>query len=236
MADSADRRAGVLSVALILVVAILLVLTAVLAGHHRSSGGATPLADERLVIPQNFTLAPSSASPSERLPAARVDQDDWVRRTASRTGIGDPALRAYASAVRRLRDEQPRCRLGWTTLAGIGWVESGHGGQQLGADAKTRTAILGPPIFDGRQHARGPMQFIDSTWRRWGSDGDGDGLADVDDLDDAALAAARYLCASGDDLSDGRAWSRAVYSYNHSNDYVRSVLRAANVYAGAASR
>ncbi len=34
-------------------------------------------------------------------------------------------------------------------------------------------------------------------------------------MDDAALAAARYLCASGADLATGTGWSTAVFSYNH---------------------
>ena len=42
------------------------------------------------------------------------------------------------------------------------------------------------------------MQFIPSTWRTWQTDGDGDGVADPNDIDDAALAAAGYLCQSGD--------------------------------------
>ncbi len=53
------------------------------------------------------------------------------------------------------------------------------------------------------QRATGPLQFIPSTWERWGSDGDGDGVADPQDIDDAAYAAARYLCASGADLAHG---------------------------------
>ena len=33
----------------------------------------------------------------------------------------------------------------------------------------------------------GPLQFLPSTWDRWAADGDGDGVADPQDLDDAAL-------------------------------------------------
>ena len=75
------------------------------------------------------------------------------------------------------------------------------------------------------------MQFIPSTWEQWAADGDRDGRADPQDIDDAALAAARYLCASGADLSTGTGWSAAIYSYNHSVDYVRSVYDAAQAYA-----
>jgi membrane-bound lytic murein transglycosylase B len=81
------------------------------------------------------------------------------------------------------------------------------------------------------QRATGPLQLLPSTWARWGSDGDGDGVADPQDLDDAAYAAARYLCASRGDLGTGRGWSTAVFSYNHSTAYVRSVHDAAQAYA-----
>ena len=79
------------------------------------------------------------------------------------------------------------------------------------------------------------MQFLRSTWARWAADGDGDGTADVDDLDDAALAAARYLCAFRTDLGTGAGWVAAVRSYNHSDAYVRSVWDAATAYADRAS-
>ena len=56
-------------------------------------------------------------------------------------------------------------------------------------------------------------------------------MADPQDVDDAAYAAARYLCASGADLATGSGWSAAVFSYNHSDAYVRSVYDAAQSYA-----
>ena len=74
------------------------------------------------------------------------------------------------------------------------------------------------------------MQFLPSTWSTWASDGDGDGRQDPQDLDDASLAAARYLCASGQDLATGAGWSAAVRSYNHSDAYVREVYGAASAY------
>ncbi|MGZ6753179.1 MAG: lytic murein transglycosylase, partial [Nocardioides sp.] len=46
-----------------------------------------------------------------------------------------------------------------------------------------------------------------STWRTWATDGDGDGTADPHDLDDAAAATARYLCAGGYDLASGTGWA-----------------------------
>ena len=74
--------------------------------------------------------------------------------------------------------------------------------------------LHGDPEWD---HAVGPLQFLPSTWETWGRDGDGDGTADPQDLDDAAAAAAAYLCGAGQDLTTGPGWSAAVYAYNHSS-------------------
>ena len=77
----------------------------------------------------------------------------------------------------------------------------------------------------------GPMQFLPETWAAWAADGDGDGAADPRDLDDAAAAAARYLCAGGRDLGTGVGWTSGVLSYNHSAAYVADVRAAATSYA-----
>lgn len=170
----------------------------------------------------------------------------WVASTAAASGIPEPAVRAYAAATLSVARADPGCHLGWTTLAGIGWVESQHGtigGRVLEADGRADRPIHGPAL-DGRGHlaairdahggwerAEGPMQLLPSTWSRWAADGDGDGRADLQDLDDASLGAAHYLCASGLDLATGEGWSAAVRSYNHSDAYVGAVYDAASAYA-----
>jgi len=186
--------------------------------------------------------------------AATVDAL-WLAQIGTATGIPERALAAYAGASLVLAAENPACNLGWTTLAGIGRIETihgSHGGSVLGVDGYPNPAIRGPALNGGQfkgipdsdggrwdgdtewDRAVGPMQFIPQTWDTWGADGNGDGVADPNQIDDAALAAGRYLCHSGD-LSSVNGWRAAIFSYNHDNAYVDSVADAANRYATAST-
>jgi murein DD-endopeptidase MepM/ murein hydrolase activator NlpD len=98
----------------------------------------------------------------------------------------------------------------WNVLGAINKIESNFGGN------------MGPSSAG----AIGWMQFMPSTWLRWGVDADGDGLADPWNAADAIYAAARYLAASGGQTDI----SRAIFSYNHADWYVREVLDLAQVY------
>jgi cell wall-associated NlpC family hydrolase len=92
----------------------------------------------------------------------------------------------------------------WQVLAAINKVETNFG-QNLG------------PSSAG---AVGWMQFMPSTWARWGVDANGDGVADPDNPTDAIFSAARYLAACGGQLDI----KRAVYCYNHASWYVNEVM------------
>jgi len=177
----------------------------------------------------------------------------WVRQIADRTGVPSRALYAYAHTDLALHVDAPACKLSWATLAGIGRVESSHGyfgGTRLDAKGRPITPIFGSALdgspglqkitdtdqgaLDGDpryDRAVGPMQFIPASWMTWGTDADGDGRADPQDIDDAALAAGRYLCSQDRDLSTGEGWWNAVLSYNNSVSYAQLVLNAANGYA-----
>ena len=102
----------------------------------------------------------------------------------------------------------------------------------VGRSTMTLGELETPPdrVWD---RAVGPMQFIPGTWRRHARDGDGDEVADPHNLYDAALSAARYLCAGG--VMEGEGNLRAGFlRYNHSGAYVERVLTLAYGYAAAA--
>ncbi len=169
----------------------------------------------------------------------------WARQRAGRLGMGWPALRAYGRAQLSVRASNPACRVTWTTLAAIGWVETHngtYGGSVVGADGVVRPTIVGPALdgaggralvrstdggaLDGDRvydRAVGPMQFIPTTWRSYGR-------GNPSDFDAAAAAAARYLCAV-DDAASSSGWRRAVLAYNRSDAYVGDVYAAAQWYA-----
>jgi murein DD-endopeptidase MepM/ murein hydrolase activator NlpD len=100
----------------------------------------------------------------------------------------------------------------WQVLAAINKIESNFGRN------------MGPSSAG----AVGWMQFMPDTWLRWGMDGDGDGIADPWNPDDAVHAAARYLAAA-----EGRTdISRAIFAYNHAQWYVDDVLQLAAMFGG----
>lgn len=161
---------------------------------------------------------------------------------SGQSGIPASVLAAYKKAERSLADTDAACRLPWQLLAAIGKVESGQArGGRVDANGTTFSPILGPVLngqgfamikdtdngaYDGdstHDRAVGPMQFIPSTWATWGQDGNGDGRKDPNNIYDAALAAGRYLCAGSRDLAVAADLDRAVLSYNHSNEYLRTV-------------
>ncbi|MGA8363181.1 MAG: lytic murein transglycosylase, partial [Solirubrobacteraceae bacterium] len=100
----------------------------------------------------------------------------------------------------------------WQVLAAINEVETDYG-----RDLSVSSA-----------GAEGWMQFLPSTWVQYGVDANGDGFKDPYNPADAIFAAARYLRAAGGN-KNVRA---AVYSYNHSQAYVDSVMLRAQLLGG----
>jgi len=100
----------------------------------------------------------------------------------------------------------------WEVLAAINEIETDYG---RNLNVSSAGAV-------------GWMQFLPSTWKTWGVDGNGDGRKDPYNPVDAIFAAARYLKAAGGD-ADIR---RAIFAYNHAGWYVDSVMLRARLIAG----
>jgi membrane-bound lytic murein transglycosylase B len=182
--------------------------------------------------------------------------DEWTGKVAEKTDIPRRALRAYALADLVMKAQAPGCRISWATLAGVGRIESHHGfinGAKLGDDGRSSIPIIGIPL-DGRpgvkaindtdggtldgdttwDRAVGPMQFIPTTWVKYAQRANGDGQSpDPQNIDDAALATARYLCSGGRDMGSSEGWWAAVWQYNNSTEYGQNVFSGADAYARA---
>jgi len=103
------------------------------------------------------------------------------------------------------REAEAATGVAWNYLAAINLIET-----RLGSIAGVSTA-----------GAQGPMQFMPQTWAAYGE-------GDVNAPRDAIMAAGRYLAANG--FATNR--DRAVYAYNHANEYVRAVSDYAAVIGG----
>jgi hypothetical protein len=103
----------------------------------------------------------------------------------------------------------------WQVLAAINEIETDYG---RNLSISTAGAV-------------GWMQFLPSTWKRWGTDANGDGVADPYNPVDAVFSAARYLHAAGAAKDLGR----SVFAYNHAGWYVQSVLLRARLIGGMPS-
>ena len=158
------------------------------------------------------------------------------------------ALDAYLNAEALAPDIAAGCAVPWPVIAAIGRVESNHGRihgpRRLAANGDVTPPIRGPALdgtrgtsaiadtddgeLDGDttwDRALGPLQFIPTTWLELGRDGNADGIADPDNMYDAALTGAAHLCVrepgNYDDPVDLR---RALIAYNRSSAYADDVL------------
>jgi membrane-bound lytic murein transglycosylase B len=191
--------------------------------------------------PTPFHIA-STASISGPPPSVVVSSPGTLR-------IPMIALNAYQNAERMMAASYPSCGISWNLLAGIGRIESMHAnGGATDASGEAARPIYGPSLdgsLPGNEvielsrsssrvtyaRALGPMQFLPGTWSRYASDGNGDGKADVQNVFDASLAAARYLCSGGLNLRDQSQVMTAILRYNNSMAYAQNVLGWAAAYA-----
>ena len=150
------------------------------------------------VMPRVLTRLPEALRP---IAQANVDAGAELRAmTKPKTDL--PPWRILTppppeELQRYYQEAEAATHVPWAYLAAVHLVET-----RMGRIRGTSTA-----------GAQGPMQFLPSTWDRWGGGGD------INDPHDAIMAAGRYLAASGapGDLH------KALFAYNHSEHYVRAV-------------
>ena len=176
-------------------------------------------ADSWAVVPDGPTV-PADPSVSTGI-AASLPSADQPNDTASSAFPLQLSLPPTQPAALSLLDLESIWQ-GAGAAYGIPW-------QVLGAINKIESNF-GRNMGPSSAGAIGWMQFMPDTWARWGTDADGDGVADPWDPADAIYSAARYLAAAGgrEDIA------RGVFAYNHADWYVNEVLSLAQVYAGGA--
>jgi len=165
-----------------------------LALHHqrmlRLMSGRRALGDAALK-----RLPPDVLGEARDTVAARRSIDAIARGRPPRVRVADAAPAAVLRAA--YGEAQRRFGVPWTVLAAVNFVESAFGRVRSASEAG----------------ARGPMQFLPSTWRAYGMGGD------IDDPRDAILGAANLLHRAG----APRDLDRALFAYNHSAHYVRAI-------------
>lgn len=166
-----------------------------------------------------------------------------------RAGVPGPippvAADAYQRAASILGEARRGCGLTWPILAGVGWVESAHGeasGSSLGPDGGMTVPMFGPASSgsdsDGGaidemaivDRGVGPMQFMPALWGTYGVDSDSNGTRDPQNIHDAALALAVFLCTGTLDLTKSEQVSLTLARFNGVSEYASRVLAAAEFY------
>ncbi len=203
-------------------------------------------------LPTAAIEAPASLSAPGKVGAGSLGEVRKVSSSSSTNDIPSAALAAYQRAEAVINAADSGCRIPWQLVAAIGRVESDHGrtnANSLSDEGLARPGIYGIALNGLGQTSRildtdagqldddkrfdravGPMQFLPSTWAVVGVDADGDGVRNPQDIDDAALATAVYLCSGDEDLSERPGQRAAVFRYNHSKAYVNTVIAVLAAY------
>ena len=166
-------------------------------------GSGSARADIFEVVPEGVTQLPGAEVPN-------VAATLLLPTNAFTAPLGLPETRSH--------DELLALWVGAGNAYGIPW-------QVLGAINKIESDF-GRNMGPSSAGAVGWMQFMPDTWLRWGTDADGNGIADPWSAHDAIYSAARYLAAAG-----GRSdVPRAIFAYNHAQWYVDDVLELAALF------
>jgi len=150
------------------------------------------------LLPEVLTLVPPALRRTVKANALAGAELRKLSRPASRLPRWRIVAPAPAAALlASYRAAGAKLAVPWQYLAAIHLVET-----RMGRIRGTSSA-----------GARGPMQFLPATWRRYG------GRGNIHATGDAVLAAARLLRANGAPAD----MAAALYAYNPSRRYVRAV-------------
>lgn len=239
-----DRRAAIS--AGLTASAIAVICSTAMITHQDEEAPAEPEVQQ---LAEQVTPTPSPTA--EPAPAPEPQGPPLSQLPPGPLGVPGAAMAGYQAAADRLGNEQPGCHMDWTLIAGIGQVETNHGYGRFDDAGNTIEPIYGPRLdgaipgtatirdtdggeIDGDKEfdrAVGPVQFIPSTWRLMGKDGNGDGTADPNNIFDSAYSTAAYLCAGGGDMNVPEQRAAAIKTYNNSDAYVQNVVAWAQGYA-----
>jgi hypothetical protein len=182
---------------------------------HRKDANEAPAEDEgsraRHRRRQRTPLRNPDGSPTPQNPGFI----DALPGPSTATGVPNFVIRKFRVPVFLLSIYQAagiQYGVRWEVLAAINEIETDYG---RNLNVSTAGAV-------------GWMQFIPSSWRRYGVDANRDRRKDPYNPVDAIFAAARYLKAAGYE-KDPR---RAIFAYNHADWYVDSVMLRARLIAG----
>ena len=174
----------------------------------------------RLLAPVFLALAlaalAAGAGSATTLPSSEVPNGPGLALPANWTSPPVvPERRTYEQLLALWKQAGGAYGIPWQVLGAINKVESDFGRN------------MGPSSAG----ALGWMQFMPSTWLRWGTDANGDGVASPWNPEDAVYSAARYLAAAG-----GRTdIERGVFAYNHAQWYVDEVMQLASLFGADGS-
>jgi murein DD-endopeptidase MepM/ murein hydrolase activator NlpD len=158
-----------------------------------------------------LALVAGSGTSAAGLPSASTPNGPGLHLPPSwTTSPAVPERRTYDQLLALWRQAGAAYNVPWQVLGAINKIESDFGRN------------MGPSSAG----ALGWMQFMPETWLRWGTDGNGDGVASPWNPEDGIYSAARYLAAAGaaTDLP------RAIFAYNHAQWYVDDVLELARLF------
>ena len=176
---------------------------------------------------------------------------DWSHKRSGPYDIPETALRAYAYAAWAVA-KQKNCNLGWPTLAALGESLSNHGranDSQLGDDGTTTVPLRGLNLFDPAHPQEvadtdagffdgdptkdipiGPLQIMPSRWEQFNAAVEPDAKPNPDNINDASLTLAGFLCSVGDPSTpDG--WANGVQQINANPEFVKQVHAIAKKYS-----